>query len=108
MNNPNPFVPKGSLLEQQNKRRTHLKLGVYCVLAVSCAGLMAMLIQGCTKPKDESPTTSADNNNNNTSTSTPDANATSSNTSPTSLGPVGLTPATRSPALRPFCRPSRR
>jgi LysM repeat protein len=47
MNNPNPFVPQGSLLEQQSKRRSRLKLGVFCVLAVGIAGLAAMLIQGC-------------------------------------------------------------
>jgi LysM repeat protein len=47
MNNPNPFVPKGSLLEQQSKRRSRLKLAVFCVLAVGVAGLSAMLIQGC-------------------------------------------------------------
>jgi len=47
MNNPNPFVPKGSLLEQQSHRRSRLKLGVFCVLAVSVTGLVAMLIQGC-------------------------------------------------------------
>ena len=53
MNNPNPFVPKGSLLEQQSHRRSRLKLGVFCVLAVSVTGLVAMLIQGC---KREQPT----------------------------------------------------
>jgi LysM repeat protein len=47
MNNPNPFVPKGSILEQQSKRRSRLKLAVFCILAVSVAGLAAMLIQGC-------------------------------------------------------------
>ena len=47
MNNPNPFVPKGSILEQQSKRRSRLKLAVFCVLALSVAGLAAMLIQGC-------------------------------------------------------------
>jgi LysM repeat protein len=47
MNNPNPFVPKGSLLELQSHRRSRLKLGVFCVLAVSITGLVAMLIQGC-------------------------------------------------------------
>ena len=46
MNNPNPFVPQGSVLEQ-NKRRSRMKLVVFCVLAVSVAGLSAMLIQGC-------------------------------------------------------------
>ncbi len=55
MNNPNPFVPKGSLLEQQSARRSRLKLAVFCVLAVSVTGLVAVLIQGCKreKPTDE-------------------------------------------------------
>jgi LysM repeat protein len=61
MNNPNPFVPKGSLLEQQSQRRSRLKLAVFCMLAVSVTGLVAMLIQGC---KREAPdTTPADTNN---------------------------------------------
>jgi LysM repeat protein len=47
MNNPNPFVPKGSLLEQQSQRHSRMKLGVFCVLVVGVAGLTAMLIQGC-------------------------------------------------------------
>ena len=47
MNNPNPFHPKGSLLENQSQRRSRLKLGVSCVLAVSVVGLVAMLIGGC-------------------------------------------------------------
>jgi LysM repeat protein len=47
MNNPNPFVPKGSLLEQQSQRRSRLKIAVFCVLAISVTGLVAMLIQGC-------------------------------------------------------------
>ena len=51
MNNPNPFVPKGSLLEQQGQRRSRLKLAVFCVLAVSVTGLVAMLIQGCKREK---------------------------------------------------------
>jgi len=52
MNNPNPFVPKGSLLEQQSKRRSHMKLGVFCVLVVGVAGLTAMLIQGCKREQN--------------------------------------------------------
>jgi LysM repeat protein len=58
MNNPNPFVPKGSILEQQSKRRSRLKLAVLCVLAISVAGLAAMLIQGCKRtPSGETPDT---------------------------------------------------
>ena len=58
MNNPNPFVPKGSLLEQQSQRRSRLKLAVFCVLAVSVTGLVAMLIQGC---KRENPDQTSNN-----------------------------------------------
>jgi LysM repeat protein len=54
MNKSNPFVPKGSLLEQQSQRRSHLKIAVSCVLAVSILGLVGMLIQGC---KREQPNT---------------------------------------------------
>jgi LysM repeat protein len=54
MNNPNPFVPQGSLLEQQSKRRSRLKLAVFCVLAMGVAGLSAMLIQGCKREQTES------------------------------------------------------
>ena len=60
MNNPNPFVPKGSLLEQQGARRSQLKIAVSCVLAVSVIGLVAMLIQGCKRvPADTDSTTTS-------------------------------------------------
>ena len=55
MNNPNPFHLKGSLLDNQSQRRSRLKLGVSCVLAVSVVGLVAMLIGGC-KRGDTMPT----------------------------------------------------
>jgi LysM repeat protein len=53
MNKSNPFIPKGSLLEQQSKRRSRMKLGVLCVLVVGVAGLMGMLIQGCKREQVE-------------------------------------------------------
>jgi LysM repeat protein len=65
MSNPNPFVPKGSLLEQQSKRRSNLKIGVSCVLAVGIIGLLAMLIQGCKRDttSDNTPTTTDQDTN---------------------------------------------
>jgi LysM repeat protein len=54
MNNPNPFIPQGSILERQSKRRSRVKLAVFCVIAVNVAGLMALLMQGC---KREQPPT---------------------------------------------------
>jgi LysM repeat protein len=52
MNNSNPFIPQGSVLEH-DKRRSHMKLAVFCVLAVSVCGLTAMLIQGCKREQSE-------------------------------------------------------
>jgi LysM repeat protein len=62
MNNSNPFVPQGSLLEQKNKTRSRMKLGVFCVLAVSVLGLTAMLIQGCKRETETANTTPEDTN----------------------------------------------
>jgi LysM repeat protein len=53
MNNSNPFVPQGSLLELQGKRRSRMKLAVGCVLVVSVTALLAMLIQGCKREAAE-------------------------------------------------------
>ena len=63
MNNPNPFVPKGSLLEQQSQRRSRLKIAVGCILAVSVTGLVATLILGCKRENPETQTPPADTNN---------------------------------------------
>ena len=61
MNNPNPFVPQGSVLEQ-NKRRSRMKLAVFIVLAVSVGGLTAMLIQGCKREQSVDNTPPVDTN----------------------------------------------
>jgi LysM repeat protein len=54
MNNPNnPFVPKGSLLDLQGRRRSQLKIAVFCVVAVGAVSLSAMLIQGCERKKPD-------------------------------------------------------
>jgi len=63
MNNPNPFLPQGSFLEQKNKARTRLKIAVYFSISLSVMALMALLIQGCRKPNDTTDTGSADTNN---------------------------------------------
>lgn len=70
MSNPNPFLPKGSLLEQQSKRRSRLKVAVLCTVSVGVVGLVAMLIQGCKRDTsmdlqspDATQTTQTDTNN---------------------------------------------
>jgi len=64
MNNPNPFVPQGSLLEQQNKSRSRVKLWVFCIVAMNVLCLMALLMEGCKReqPPEESTTPAVDTN----------------------------------------------
>ena len=62
MNNPNPFVPKGSLLEQQSYRRSRLKFWVGGVAGVSCLALVVMLIQGCHRENPDTQTAMDTNN----------------------------------------------
>ncbi|HEX4645169.1 MAG TPA: LysM peptidoglycan-binding domain-containing protein, partial [Verrucomicrobiae bacterium] len=57
MNNSNPLIPQGSLLEQKNKGRARVKVAVFCVLSFHLLLLGALLIQGCNKP-DKSDQTS--------------------------------------------------
>lgn len=61
MNNPNnPFVPKGTLLDLQERRRKQFKIAVFCALSVGVVGLTTMLgVQGCKRenPSKEFETT---------------------------------------------------
>jgi len=103
MSNPNPFVPKGSLIEQQSKRRSNLKIGVSCVLAVGIVGLLAMLIQGCKRDTstDNTQTTSDQDTNamvQSTDTNTPPITDTNL---PAVTGPVSTNLAPPLPAPIP-------
>jgi len=53
MNNPSPFIPQGSLVEQKNKGRARVKIAVFFVLAVHGVGLLALLMQGCRRDDKE-------------------------------------------------------
>jgi LysM repeat protein len=46
MNNPTPLVPQGTI-DPKNTNRARVKIGVFFVLAVHGAGLLALLLQGC-------------------------------------------------------------
>ena len=92
MNNPNPFVPKGSILELQSKRRSRLKLAVFCAIAVGVAGLSAMLIEGC---KREQPADTTDNSTPTIDTNPPaiaDTNPPATDTNPPAIVPPVTNP----------------
>ena len=48
MNNSNPLIPQGSLLEQKAKAKPHLRVA-YIIVAVHLVFLGGLLIQGCKK-----------------------------------------------------------
>ncbi|HEX4266054.1 MAG TPA: LysM peptidoglycan-binding domain-containing protein [Verrucomicrobiae bacterium] len=62
MNNPNPFLPQSSFLEQKNKARARLKIAVFFSISLSVMALMALLIQGCRKPNDTADNSGTDTN----------------------------------------------
>ncbi len=100
MNNPNPFVPKGSLLEQQSQRRSRLKLAVFCVLAVSVTGLVAMLIQGCKRENPEAGNPPPDTNNL-PSLAMPATPPPDTNPPPSAMPPVASNPPAVLPPVAP-------
>jgi len=105
MSNPNPFVPKGSLLEQQSKRRSHLKIAVSCVLAVGIVGLVAMLIQGCKRDtsNDNPLPTDQETNQVTTSQDTNNPPPVDTNVPPVNAGPVesNVPPPVVAPVVAP-------
>ncbi|HZV33731.1 MAG TPA: LysM peptidoglycan-binding domain-containing protein [Verrucomicrobiae bacterium] len=119
MNNSNPFVPQGSLLEQKNKKRARVKVAVFSIFALNILVITPLLIQGCSK-KD----TDQSGNNQPVDTSaaaatTPDTNQppalpqvasnaapdnTTTSNSTTAANPV--TPAEPTPAVPPPTPPT--
>ena len=59
MNNANPLIPQGSLLEQKAKSKPHLRIAIF-IVAVHVVFLGGLLIQGC-KREDQTLTTTATN-----------------------------------------------
>jgi LysM repeat protein len=48
MNNPNPFIPQGSLVEQMNKKRARVKMAVLAIFSGTIVLIApVLLIQGC-------------------------------------------------------------
>lgn len=61
MNNPNPLIPQGSLLEQQrSKGKSNLVIAVFTILAIHLVLFGGLLMQGC---KREKPSAGAEKTN---------------------------------------------
>ena len=62
MNNYNPFLPQSSFLDQKTRARKRLQIAVLFSISLSVMALMALLIQGCRKPNDNSTESDMDTN----------------------------------------------
>ncbi len=98
MNNPTPLVPQGTI-DPKNRNRSRVKIGVFFVLAVHGAGLLALLLQGCHRED-------ANNQANQATNSLPTFEATNlptvaepTVTPATNQAPVPPEPATPAPAV---------
>jgi LysM repeat protein len=116
MNNPNPFIPQGSLVEQMNKKRARVKMAVLAIFSGTILLIApVLLIQGCKRDQSaqqdnsqDNSTPVADTNNlapapDNTSTaSTNAAAAPAPNAAPNA---AANTMATQPPAMAPAATP---
>ena len=91
MNNPSPFVPQGSLVEQKNKGRARVRIAVFFVLAVHGVGLLALLMQGCRRDDKDAGQADATNNAVDTAASFTPTN-TGVDTNPVAAAPSNPTP----------------
>jgi LysM repeat protein len=97
MNNPNPFIPQGSLVEQMNKKRERVKMAVLAIFSGTILLIApVLLIQGC--KRDQS---SSDNSNTSDTATTVDTNpvATTSNMATTPMPATVDTNASNSAAM---------
>ena len=60
MNNPNPLIPQGSLLEEKARSRPHLRIAI-AIVAVHLVFLGGLLIQGCGKEDNIAKTSQSTN-----------------------------------------------
>ena len=120
MNNPNPFIPQGSLVEQMNKKRARVKMAVLAIFSGTILLIApVLLIQGCKRDQsaqqDTQDTTTpvADTNN---LAPAPDAAAltassnaapapnTTANTAP-NTGANAMANTAQPPAMAPVAQP---
>jgi LysM repeat protein len=104
MNNPNPFLPQGSLAEQKNQKRARLKTAVYSILGVNFALVAGvLLIQGC--GKDPTKTSDAGTNavpplpDNVGVASSPTNSSTGTNSMPSDLAATTPAPSNSAPVI---------
>jgi LysM repeat protein len=84
------------MLEQKNKGRARMRLAVFCVLSIHVIGLMALLMQGCRKPPEETPaggTTNTVPSPEATSPAVTETNPSTTAVAPTAVEPTAPTPA---------------
>jgi LysM repeat protein len=117
MNNPNPFIPQGSLVEQMNKKRARVKMAVLAIFSGTILLIApVLLIQGCKRDQSAQDNTQdngtpvADTNNlaptPDTSTMTASTNgATAPNTTPNAAPNTAANMTTQPPAMAPVAQP---
>jgi LysM repeat protein len=102
MNNPNPFIPQGSLLEQKNRKRSRFQIAVFGIFVFNVLVIAPMLIQGCKRDTsaDGGNTTQTPDNSTQVSAPPADTNTTITAATPTT-NPVTQPPIAQPPVTQP-------
>jgi LysM repeat protein len=105
MNNPNPFIPQGSLVEQMNKKRARVKMAVLAIFSGTILLIApVLLIQGCKRDQSaqdnssDNSTPTADTNN---LAPTPDASSLAASSNAAPAPNTGATAPNMAPAAAP-------
>lgn len=102
MNNTNPFVPQGSLLDQKNKKRARVKIAVYTIFAINLLVVTPLLIQGCSKKNADDTAANTPPPDTNSAPVATDTNTAPQLTPPPTNAPVATAPA---PVVQPPIQP---
>jgi LysM repeat protein len=110
MNNPNPFIPQGSLVEQMNKKRARVKMAVLAIFSGTILLIApVLLIQGCKRDQASSDNSNApDAATADTNAVTPSTMATTPTTTDTnaSTNNMATTMTAQPPVAAPVAPPT--
>jgi LysM repeat protein len=105
MNNPNPFIPQGSLLEQKNRKRTRFQIAVFSIFAINVLVIAPLLIQGCKRENTDAPSTQTTSDTAQP-TPAPATNDTTVSAAPQATNPVVAQQSTPQPTIEPQPTPA--
>src|SRR5581483_7223213 len=110
MNNPNPFIPQGTLLDQRNKKRARVKYAMLAILSCNILLVGGVLVSGGCRRSDQASNDASTADTSTAPTPPPDTGPAPALTTPgmgmtatngSNVAPVAQTPVTQPQVVMP-------